>query len=75
MAPIHDRMPVIIPRDSYGAWLDPLNEDTAQLKELIVSYPAAHMEAYPVSKAVSNARNEGAALIESIEGLREAKRA
>jgi putative SOS response-associated peptidase YedK len=74
MAPIHDRMPVVIPRDSYRAWLDPLNEDTVQLKGLIASYPAERMEAYPVSKSVSNARNEGAALIESIEGSREANK-
>ena len=63
-AAVHDRMPVIIPRDSYGTWLDPMNEDTKQLKGLLASYPAARMEAYPVSKAVSNARNEGAELIQ-----------
>src|SRR2546422_7620450 len=65
MRPIHDRMPVIIPRDSYGTWLDPMNEDTTQLKGLIASYPAARMEAYAVSKAVSYARNEGPQLIEA----------
>src|SRR5882762_4201765 len=50
MAPIHDRMPVIIPRDSYRAWLDPMNENTEELKSLIASYPAGRMDAYPVSK-------------------------
>lgn len=64
MRPIHDRMPVIIPRDGYGAWLDPTNEDAAQLKGFIASYPAERMEAYSVSKAVSNARNEGPELID-----------
>jgi putative SOS response-associated peptidase YedK len=64
MRNIHDRMPVIIPRDSYGIWLDPMNEDTTQLKALIASYPAPRMEAYPVSRAVSNARNEGPELVE-----------
>ena len=66
MRPIHDRMPVIIPRDSYGVWLDPMNEDTARLKGLIASYPAARMEAYPVSKAVSRSGNEGKSLIEPL---------
>ena len=69
MRPVHDRMPVIIPRDSYGTWLDPMNEDTKQLKGLIASYPAARMEAYLVSKAVSNAKNDGAELIEALAEL------
>ena len=66
MRPIHDRMPVIIPRDSYGTWLDPTNEDAKQLRGLIASYPAARMEAYPVSKAVSRSGNEGKSLIEPL---------
>jgi putative SOS response-associated peptidase YedK len=72
MRDIHDRMPVIIPRDSYRAWLDPMNEDTAQLKGLIASYPAERMDAYPVSKAVSNARNEGPELIRPIQEMQRA---
>jgi putative SOS response-associated peptidase YedK len=66
MRPIHDRMPVIIPRDSYGTWLDPMNEDTKQLKGFIASYPAARMEAYAVSRAVSRSGNEGKSLIEPL---------
>jgi putative SOS response-associated peptidase YedK len=64
MREIHDRMPVIVPREDFGQWLDPANQDTVKLKGLIRSYPARRMEAYPVSKAVSNARNEGPKLIE-----------
>ncbi len=63
MREIHDRMPVIVPREDYAAWLDPGNQDAAKLKGLIRSLPAGRMEAYPVSKAVSYARNEGAELI------------
>ena len=63
MREIHERMPVIVPREHYGAWLDPGNQDAAKLKAFVCSYPAERMEAYPVSKAVSNARNEGAELI------------
>jgi putative SOS response-associated peptidase YedK len=66
MAPIHDRMPVIAPPEDYGAWLDPRKHEA---QEFIVSHPAARMEAYPVSKAVSNARNEGPELIEAIAAL------
>lgn len=63
MREIHDRMPVIVAREEYGAWLDPGNQDTLKLKDFIRSCPAERIEAYPVGKAVSNARNEGAQLI------------
>jgi putative SOS response-associated peptidase YedK len=66
MRGIHDRMPVIVAREDYGAWLDPGNQDAARLKRFICSFPAAQMEVYPVSKAVSNARNEGKELIEPL---------
>lgn len=64
MREIHDRMPVIVPLEDYGAWLDPANQDVMKLKAFIRSFPADQMEAYPVSKAVSYAKNEGAELIE-----------
>lgn len=66
MREIHDRMPVIVERDEYAAWLDPANQDTAKLTTFIRSFPAEQMEAYPVSKAVSNARSEGAELIRAL---------
>jgi putative SOS response-associated peptidase YedK len=59
MRPIHDRMPVIVPPEDYGAWLDPANGEPEQLKRFIRPYPATRMTAHPVSKIVSNARNEG----------------
>lgn len=66
MRDIHERMPVIVARDDYGAWLDPGNQDAGKLKAFIRSFPAERMQAYPVSKAVSNARNEGAELIRAL---------
>jgi len=66
MRGIHDRMPVILAPQDYAAWLDPLNRDAGRLKEFIRPYPADLMRAHPVSKAVSNAANEGAGLIEPI---------
>jgi putative SOS response-associated peptidase YedK len=63
MRGIHDRMPVIVPLSDYAAWLDPRNHAAGQF---VRPYPAALMRAHPVSKAVSNAANEGAALIERI---------
>jgi len=48
VAPIHDRMPVIVPRDSYELWLTPKNKDTAKLLEILKPYPANQMICEPI---------------------------
>jgi putative SOS response-associated peptidase YedK len=60
MRPIHDRMPVIIPKDREDEWLSPATEDQAQLLELLKPYEASEMEAYPVSKRVNSPQNNSA---------------
>lgn len=65
MAPIHNRMPVIVRPSDYEAWLDPALTDPAMMDQLARPYPAELMEAWPVSRAVNNARSEGPELIES----------
>lgn len=62
MEPIHQRMPVILPPETYHIWLDP-RTDPASLRELLVPYPATMMSSHPVSRAVNSAQNEGAELI------------
>lgn len=59
MAPLHDRMPVILPPEAYDAWLDPATPATAA-QALIRPY-AGPMRAYPVSTYVNAPRNEGPA--------------
>lgn len=66
IAHIHDRMPVIIPNAAYAEWLDPRNEDLDRLDRLLVAESAGDLVARLVGRAVSNARNEGAGLIEPI---------
>jgi putative SOS response-associated peptidase YedK len=56
--PIHDRMPVILPKAHYEQWLDPNEQEPAALRDLLVPYPASEMEAYPVSSAVNNPKND-----------------
>lgn len=51
--PIHDRMPVIIPKDKEDIWLDPKNTDTNQLKSLLVPYPSEEMEMQNVSPVMN----------------------
>ncbi len=58
MKPIHNRMPVIIPKEDRMPWLDPSNQDTAHLVTLLRPYPSSEMEAYPVSKFVNSPAND-----------------
>lgn len=63
MAPIHHRMPVIIRPDDEALWLDPAVTDRVVLQNLLVPYPAAEMDAYPVSTLVNHSASEGEDLI------------
>ena len=65
--PIHNRMPVILARDRYDEWLNPHNNDTAELSDLLTPYPAVAMTAYPVSTFVNSPQNEGAECVSPIE--------
>jgi putative SOS response-associated peptidase YedK len=66
MAPIHDRMPVILPESAWEQWLDPDEHDVDELTKLLVPAPDALLEAYPVSTAVNNARNNGPELARAV---------
>jgi len=57
MAPIHNRMPVILSRDSELVWLDQSIVESHLLKSLLVSYPAELMIAYDVSTLVNSPKN------------------
>jgi putative SOS response-associated peptidase YedK len=57
---IHARMPLIIPPDGHGAWLDPATTaDDQRIAALIADDTAVSLAAYPVSRRVNNPRNEG----------------
>jgi putative SOS response-associated peptidase YedK len=58
MQPIHNRMPVIIPRDQEDRWLDPSIDDPAPLLDLLRPYPAAEMETCQVSTIVNSPAND-----------------
>jgi putative SOS response-associated peptidase YedK len=57
--PLHERMPVILPPDAYGRWLDPALQDPEALRQMLSAYPAEAMTASPVGSFVNSARNEG----------------
>ena len=58
MEPIHNRMPVILPREAEGLWLDTGESKTSALRALLVPYSAADMEAYQVSTLVNSPGND-----------------
>ena len=63
---IHDRMPVILPPETWSMWLgesEPAEAD--QLKSLLVPY-TGEMAAWPVSQRVGNIKYNDASLIEPI---------
>jgi len=66
MAPIHNRMPVILPESAWERWLDPDEHDVDTLAELLVPADDALLEAYPVSTEVNNARNNGPELARAV---------
>ena len=63
---IHDRAPLLVERDKYGAWLDPTVSDAEALQGLLVPAAQGRLEAYPVSTKVNNVRNNGPELVEPL---------
>lgn len=63
MAPVHDRMPVILPATAWQQWLDPGTDDTDALRSLLVPAPDSLLTMHKVSTEVNNVRNKGAELI------------
>jgi putative SOS response-associated peptidase YedK len=63
MAPVHHRMPVVLPRSTWDEWLRPGPLNRARLYELLVPAPANLLDAHPLGSAVNNARNDGPELL------------
>jgi putative SOS response-associated peptidase YedK len=58
LAPIHDRMPVILPRAAYPRWLSTDPVDQKELLGLLRPFPADELELFAVSSAVNSVRND-----------------
>jgi putative SOS response-associated peptidase YedK len=64
---IHDRMPMVIPRASYDAWLDPKRTNTDEVLRLLDVTDAAALEAYAVSTRVNSVDNNDPSLLEPLD--------
>lgn len=58
IAPVHDRMPVILPKQAVTAWLE------APSRDLLVPYPSGELEATEVSTRVNHVANDDPGCIE-----------
>ncbi|HWU31300.1 MAG TPA: SOS response-associated peptidase family protein, partial [Marmoricola sp.] len=63
---IHERMPLMLDRASYDAWLDPTITNVAEVSALLRPAAPGLLTAFPVSSLVSNVKNNGPELIEPI---------
>ncbi len=66
LAPIHDRMPVILPAAAHALWLDPSVEEAESLEALFDPYPAGRMLATPVSTLVNSPHHDDPRCIEEV---------
>jgi putative SOS response-associated peptidase YedK len=61
---IHDRMPLLVPRERWVRWLDPAVDGRADgATDLLVPAAPGLLAAYPVSTAVNSVRNNGPELL------------
>ena len=58
MAPIHDRMPVILRPEEFNLWLDRTVTDPVKFQRLFTPYPATLMTSWPVSRLVNSPAND-----------------
>ena len=66
LRPVHDRMPVVLPRELEELWLDRSIDDPGALGSVLTPYLDDAMEAYEVSTLVNSAANDGPEVIEAV---------
>lgn len=59
IAPIHNRMPVILSQETESLWLDPVTQDPAVLMALLVPSPPELLDSSEVSTLVNSPKNSG----------------
>lgn len=67
MAPVHDRMPVLLRPEQFAPWLDRGQHDGDALRALLSPTPPEALRAWPVDRAVGHAAREGEQLMAPIE--------
>lgn len=65
MAPIHDRIPVVLDPADWGQWLDP-SVDSDKARSLLITPPSEWFDVFPVSSMVNNVANDGPDLLDPV---------
>jgi putative SOS response-associated peptidase YedK len=68
VAPLHDRMPVIVKKADLEAWLDCEHHDPSSLGDILDPLPSVEMTSTPVSTLVNDPNNETAAILAGTAG-------
>lgn len=63
LAPIHERMPLVLPPERLEDWLDPGEREPARLRRLLEGPPMDAFTARPVSPRVNSVRHDDAGLL------------
>ncbi|HJU20551.1 MAG TPA: SOS response-associated peptidase [Stellaceae bacterium] len=66
LAPLHERMPVILDPEDWPLWLGEVAAEPARLEALLRPCPPDRLAVWPVSPRVGNVRNNDPALVEPI---------
>jgi putative SOS response-associated peptidase YedK len=69
IAPMHDRMPVILKKEDREIWLDKNISDPVQLLPLLKPFPATEMTAYEVSPLCNSVKNNSPDCIRPVKKL------
>jgi len=66
IAPIHDRMPVVIRREDWGRWLDCRSNEPRDVTDLLAPVEPGLFEAIPISDRVNKVANMGPEIQERV---------
>jgi putative SOS response-associated peptidase YedK len=66
---LHDRMPVLLPRGAWAAWLDPDERGQDLLRSMLTPAPEGILDIHPVSTRVNDVRNDGPDLMEPADPM------
>lgn len=67
VAPIHDRMPVIVDQADYGKWLGETPAESSELTALLRPYPAGALVMWPVDRRVNKPDVDDASLLDRVD--------
>ena len=66
MAPVHDRMPVVLDPGDWSFWLAPGTKDAARLQALLCPAPEGVLTRHPVGPRVGNVKFDDPGLMEEV---------